>query len=95
MSDDRLSDPPPPLPDPVPPQPGPDPVTMEELVEELARTPDGLAPKATNAALDAEADDPDAQAPEALKQHLRHEKARPGGGAAPAARSPSGPRGGG
>ncbi|MBX6375305.1 MAG: hypothetical protein IRZ13_13865 [Acetobacteraceae bacterium] len=76
MSDDPLTEPPPPLPDPVPPQPSPDPVTMEDLVEELSRTPDELA------ALDAQAEDPDAQALEALKQHLRHEQAPPGTDAA-------------
>jgi hypothetical protein len=67
VSDDLVPEPAAPLPDPAPPEPNPDPVTMEELIEHLARTPEELA------ALDALANDPDAQALEALKQHLRHE----------------------
>ena len=53
---------------PLPPKPD-DPVTLDELQEMLDRTPEEIA------ALDALADDPDAQALEALKQHLRHEAA--------------------
>ena len=56
--------------DAVPPPPKPDdPATLDELQEMLDRTPEELA------ALDALAGDPDAQALEALKQHLRHEEA--------------------
>jgi hypothetical protein len=66
VSDDLPAEPAPP-PEPAAPEPKPDPVTMEELVEHVARTPEELA------ALDALADDPDAQALEALRQHLRHE----------------------
>ena len=51
---------------PLPPKPD-DPATLDELQEMLDRTPEELA------ALDALAGDPDAQALEALKQHLRHE----------------------
>lgn len=50
----------------------PEPATVEELAEDLARTP------VEQAALDALAGDPDAQALEMLKQHLRREQAAQG-----------------
>lgn len=78
MSDDLPAEPAPP-----PPEPKPDPVTMEELVEHLARTPEELA------ALDALADDPDAQALEALKQHLRREAQAEGAAVVPPGKSPA------
>ena len=56
---------------PLPPKPD-DPATMDELQEMLDRTPEEIA------ALDALAGDPDAQALEALKQHLRHAAAKAG-----------------
>lgn len=82
MSDDLPAEPAPP-PEPAAPEPKPDPVTMEELVEHLARTPEELA------ALDALADDPDAQALEALKQHLRREAQAEGSATPPPGKSPA------
>lgn len=46
----------------------PEPATVAELAEDLARSP------AEQAALDALAGDPDGQALEMLKQHLRHQQ---------------------
>jgi hypothetical protein len=83
VSDDLPPEPAPPPPDPAPPESNPDPVTMEELVEHLARTPEELA------ALDALADGPDAQALEALKQHLRREAQAEGAAVAPPGKSPA------
>ncbi len=49
----------------------PEPATVAQLAEDLART------AAEQAALDALAGDPDGQALEMLKQHLRHEALPP------------------